>query len=88
MSGGGDHDRGEENIDVVWIPKFIPGTFIWSPSPGFSIIVIEELHQAHHKRTKYAHVLVVPRIIRNEWRKHMHKSEDLILYIPAGRGYI
>ena len=27
-------DGGEENIDVVWIPKSRPGTFIWSPSAG------------------------------------------------------
>ena len=38
---GNDHDGGEENIDGVWIPKFRPGTFIWSPPTAVSRIFIE-----------------------------------------------
>ena len=60
---GHDHDRGEYNIDVVWIHKFRPVTFIYSPSPGVDVIVIEELRQSCHKRTDSAHILVVPRFL-------------------------
>ena len=85
---GRGHGRGEESIDGVWIPKFRTGTFICIPSLGVARIFIEELCQARHKRTDSAHVLVVPRIIWNKGRRHVHKLEDLILGIPAGSGYI
>ena len=83
-----DHDVGEANIYVFCIPIFRPGIFIWIPPAGISIIVIEALRQACHKRTNSTHVIIVPRLLWNEWQRHMHKSEGLILYIPAGSGYI
>ena len=56
--------------------------------PGVEKIVIEKLRQAWQKRTNYAHVLVKTRLIWNKWQKNMHKSADIILYIPAGNGYM
>ena len=34
------------NVNGVWIPRFKAGTFVWSPAPVVSRIVIEELSQA------------------------------------------
>ena len=37
------HDQygGDINVDGVWIPRFKAGTFVCSPAPVFTIIVIE-----------------------------------------------
>ena len=56
--------------------------------PGVAIIVIQSLHQARHKRTNSVHVLLVTRLLWNNWRRHMHNSEYLMLDIPTGSGYI
>ena len=60
---GHDHDGGEENIYLVWIPKFRPGNFICIPSLGVDRIFIEDPHQYWHKRNDSAHVLVMTRLI-------------------------
>ena len=38
---GYDNSGGEENIYGVWILRFRPVIFIWSPSPGIAIIIID-----------------------------------------------
>ena len=38
---GHNHDGGEMNVDGFWIPRFKASTFVWVPTPAFSIIVIE-----------------------------------------------
>ena len=58
-----NHDGIDMNMDVVWIPSFKAGTFVWSPAPVVSRIVIEELSQARQKRTQSVHVLGVPRLL-------------------------
>ena len=40
---GNYHDGGEVNMDGFWIPRFKAGTFVWSPAPEVTIILIEEL---------------------------------------------
>ena len=35
-----DHYGGEMNVDVVCIPRFNAGTFVWSPEPVVVRIVI------------------------------------------------
>ena len=37
---GNDHDGVEMNVDVVCIPMFKAGTFVWIPTTAFTIIVI------------------------------------------------
>ena len=56
--------------------------------PGVTINVIDELRQAHKKRTDPTHVLVFPRLFWKKWQKHMHKSKDNDLDIPIESGYI
>ena len=58
-----DHDGGGENICGVWIPKFRPVTFIWSPSPRVARIGIEEPRQACHKRIDSVNIFIVPRLV-------------------------
>ena len=60
----------------------------WSPSPRVSRIGIEELIQARHDSTDSAHVLIGPRLLWNEWQRHMHKLAGIILNIATGSGYI
>ena len=83
-----DNDGGEINVDIVWIPRFKAGTFVWSPAPAVDRIMIEELRKARKKKTQFEHVLGVPRLLWSKWRRHIYKSADLIIEIPAGCGDI
>ena len=75
---------GRTNVDGYWIPMYKRGTMIWSPPPGVDRFAIEELRQARHKRQDSLHIFVCPRLMFDEWRRHMYKSADLIFEIPAG----
>ena len=71
-------------MDKVWLPLYKPGTFLWSPAPAAGRHAIEEVRQARHKRQESSHIFVCPRLMWNEWRRHVHKSADLIFQLPAG----
>ena len=83
-----NHDRGELNVDGFWIPKFKAGTFFGSLSPAVARIMIEELRQARYKKTQLVNVLGVLILLWSKRRKHIYKSADLIIEIPAGCGDI
>ena len=51
------------NVDVVWIPRLKAGTFVWSPAPAVSRIMIEDMMQARQKQTQSAHLLGVTRLL-------------------------
>ena len=78
MLGGGP------NLDNILIPSYKKGTFIWAPPPAVGRFAIEELRQARQKRQNSMHVFVCPRLMSPEWMRHVFKSADLILQIPAG----
>ena len=82
------HDGGEMKTKGFWILKFQAGTFFWIPAPVVARIVLEELRQDRQKLTQSAHMLGVPRMLSSEWRRHIYKSADLIIEIPAGCGEI
>ena len=85
----GHYNNGVEmNVDGFLIPSFKAGNFVCSLVTEVAIIVIKELSQARYKRTQLAHVLGVLRLLRSKWRRHIYKSEDLIIDIPAGCGEI
>ena len=82
---GHDLNGGEENSEGIWLPKYKPGTFVWIPPPAAADAAIEELRKARHKRQDSMHVFVCPRLMTPYWKKHVHKSADLILEIPPGK---
>ncbi len=82
---GHDFFGGRTNCDGIWMPNYRAGTFIWAPPPGAARHAIEELRQARQKRQKSYHVFVCPRLLYDEWRRHLYKSADLIVFLPAGK---
>ncbi len=66
------------------MPRYLAGTMVWAPPPGVARPVLEELRQARQKRQNSLHVFVCPRLLYDEWRRHLYKSADLILFLPAG----
>ncbi len=82
---GHDFLGGRKNCDGIWMPCYRPGTFIWAPPPGAARHAIEELRQARQKRQKSFHVFVCPRLLYDEWRRHLYKSADMIIFLPAGK---
>ena len=81
---GHDHYGVEMNVGGVCIPKFKAGTFVWGSSPAVARIVIEDLRQSRQKQTQSADMLGVPILLWRNWRRHIYKSADLIVEIPAG----
>ena len=82
---GHDIAGGRDNSDGIWMPRYSTGTYVWAPPPGCARIVVEELRQARQKRQASTHVFVCPRLMSPEWMRHLYKSADLILKIPAGK---
>jgi len=64
---GYDIDGGVKNNDGIWMPTYKSGIFIWSPSPAGGQIAIEQLREAHNKRTKSLHVFILPRLFTCIW---------------------
>mmetsp|Transcript_20683 Transcript_20683/g.30301 ORF Transcript_20683/g.30301 Transcript_20683/m.30301 type:complete len:1268 (-) Transcript_20683:9637-13440(-) len=81
---GHDIGGGTRNVDNVWMPLYKPGTYLWAPPPAAGRHVIEEVRQARHKRQSSSHIVMCPRLMWNEWRRHVHKSADIIFQLPAG----
>ena len=81
---GHDIAGGDRNIDGCWIPRYQPATMLWAPPPAAARQVIEELRQARQKRQTSMHVFACPRLMYDEYRRHLFKSADLILVIEAG----
>ncbi|GFH43770.1 hypothetical protein CTEN210_00243 [Chaetoceros tenuissimus] len=78
---------GSLNNDGLWIPEHKDGSFLWNPAPAGASFAIKQLREARHKRPDIAHIFVSPRIMCQEWLKHVFKSADLVLMIPVGTDY-
>ena len=81
---GHDHQGLVKSLDGYWLPKLKPGLLVWAPPPAAADVALEELRQARLKRTRSIHLFVCPRLMEPLWRKHLHKSADLVLDIPCG----
>ena len=68
-------------------PKYKSGTYLWQPPPAVADIACEEIRKARSKRTDSTHIFICPRLLTPYWRKHLHRSADLVLVIPAGSTY-
>ena len=81
---GHDICGSSQNIDGMWIPRYKPAMFIWAPPPAAARTALVELRQARHKRQQSLHIFVCPRLMWQEWRRHLFKSADLIFHLPEG----
>jgi hypothetical protein len=59
------------------------GTYVWIPPPAAAFHAVEWLaQQSIHKRPDSVHVMLVPRLVTNLWRKRLSKTSDLLFTIP------
>lgn len=79
---GHDIQGGSHNLDGVWIPKFVSGTYVWTPPPAAAQIAIEQLRAARVKRERSTHVFIVPRLMSPEWLRQLYRVSDLCLELP------
>ena len=59
------------------------GTFVWSPAPAATDVVVERLGTARHKRPNSLHLVVVPRLMTGYWRKALLKVADCYCWIDS-----
>ena len=67
-----DNDGGEINVDIVWIPRFKAGTFVWSSTPAVDRIMIEELSKASKKKIQLEHEM---EDIKDKRRNHAQSTD-------------
>ena len=71
-------------------PQGILGTNskIWNlfvgPPPAAARYCVEQLRIARLKRQASMHIVAIPRLFTNIWRKQLHKIADLVMEIPPG----
>ena len=53
------------------------GTFVWTPPPASSDVVVEQLSMDRHMRAQGMHIIVVPRLMTGYWRKHLGRATDM-----------
>ena len=73
-----------KNCDGFEMPAYASGTMLWAPPPGVARFAVEQLRQARHKRQQSCHVLLVPRLMTLEWKRHTLKGADIVFNIPVG----
>lgn len=83
-------DDGRGRLEIHKDPKdwftscHQPGNHLWMPPPGAADVVAEELGKAIHKRPYNCHIVLVPRLMTNEWKRAMMRRTDICLEAPAG----
>jgi hypothetical protein len=58
------------------------GTYVWIPPPAAASHAVEWMAQSIHKRPDSVHIMLVPRLMTNLWRKRLSKTSDLLFTIP------
>ena len=69
------------------MPNYEAGIWVWSPPPAAALWALEELRQARQKRQDSAHIILIPKLMVQEWRRQLYKAADLIVEIPLGHPY-
>ena len=72
---------------LVEEPVYQGGTYLWTPPPALAEVACEELRKARNKRQVATHLFVCPRLMTPWWKKHIHRSADLIFEVPPGESY-
>ena len=52
------------------------GSYVWAPPPAAADVVVEQLAQARHKRSRSFHLVLVPGLMTAYWRKHLSRAAD------------
>jgi hypothetical protein len=63
------HDVISGEIDEYghWVPRHKSGTFVWAPPPTAASVALEELRKARIKRQNSLHIVIIPRLLTQEW---------------------
>jgi hypothetical protein len=88
FSRGHDIIGGSINPDNIWIPKYKPGTFVWTPPPAGGLIAVEQLRRARLKREDSTHIVIIPRLMSPEWKRQLFKVSDLFIELPFDENWI
>lgn len=76
---GHDIRGGKKNLDGVWIPHAVSGTFVWAPPPAAALLAVEQLRQAQLKCEQSTHFFLIPRLMMPEWRRQLFCVLDLFI---------
>ena len=52
------------------------GAYIWTLAPAAAEVVVEQLGRACLKRPEAMHLIVVPRVMSGQWRRHLTRGSD------------
>ena len=66
----------------IMIPKYQPGTYIWTPAPAAGQVAVEQLRTARNKWKNSTHIFLIPRLFTVLWRKQLYRVSDLIINLP------
>jgi hypothetical protein len=61
------------------------GSFGWLPAPAAAYAAIDQFCDALHKRPSCFHVLAIPLLMTNIWRKQLLKATDVYFVLKANR---
>jgi hypothetical protein len=61
------------------------GTYVWEPPPAAADAALEELRKARIKRHNSIHIILIPRLLIQEWRRLFFKATDVFIEIPSGK---
>jgi hypothetical protein len=81
---GHGHDGGYSDKNGFWRVKIRKGIFVWAPPPGAADVALEELRKSLIKRQDSTHIFLCPRLLTFEWRRQLHRTADLVVFLPAG----
>ncbi len=71
--------------DGTWTPKESNASWcLWSPPPAAADVALELLGESRHKRTHINHVVVIPRLMTQAWRRKLNKISDITFEVPPG----
>ena len=79
----GRDNNPDNKFDRRWRPKIERGVYVWTPPPAAAEVALEQLRKARMKRHKSTHIVIVPKLFTNYWRKQFHKCCDFVVDIPA-----
>lgn len=68
-------------------PNKIHGKWIWVPPPCPADVALEQLCLACLKRVKSTNLVVSPRLLTLECRRHLHKFVDFVIECAVGQSF-
>jgi len=67
-----------------WFEEFHTfGNFVWTPPPAATMVAVELLNKARHKRPESLHIVLVPRLMTGYWRRMLTRTSDFCFRISC-----